>query len=122
MSHREDCLVSTVEEAREWLSRYRHTLGFDPKAAHVIEILESGQSEALQEAESELARVQDDLEHNEKVVEERRESLERVIGLAESFQETDFDELDLDNPDVAEYQKIAFQLSCDIIKEANVAL
>lgn len=86
MSHRDDCLISTVEEAKDWLDQYRHTVA-DQQVLRVIEILESGQSEALREAESELARVTDQLNAAESDMTEYEEKIGKLEELQEAILE-----------------------------------
>jgi len=79
--HRDDCLITTVEEATEWLDRYRHTVGmFDPQVLRVIECLEAGQSEALQEAESNLTDAESKVDRLEALQEVLLEAAEEWAG------------------------------------------
>lgn len=120
--HRDECLISTVEEATEWLARYRHTVGtFDPQVLKVIELLEAGVRQANDDVQGQLDEQKEELDLVSEEHAKMKEALEKVIELAEQFQDTDF-ELDLDDPDTADYQKAAFQMSCDVIKEASDAL
>jgi chromosome segregation ATPase len=88
MSHREDCLINTVEEAKNWLDRYRHTLGFfDPKVVEVIEALESGQSEAVQEAERDAESARDELKDAEDNLTEAEERIEKLLQQVDELTE-----------------------------------
>lgn len=86
MSHRDDCLISTVEEAKDWLDQYRHTVA-DQQVLRVIEILESGQSEALQDAERDADSARDELKDAEATLKEFSEKIEKLEELQESILE-----------------------------------
>jgi len=88
MSHRDECLITTVEEATDWLDRYHHTVGtFDPQVLRVIEVLERRQSEALLDAEREWVHINDQLTNANSNLTEAEEKIEKLEAVQEKLLE-----------------------------------
>jgi peptidoglycan hydrolase CwlO-like protein len=80
MSHRDDCLVSTIEEAKRWLEMYRHTLTFDPQALRVIEMLEAeiDNTSELDAANDRIDQLDIEIEELEDLVKYLKEDIAKL--------------------------------------------
>jgi len=86
--HRDDCLITTVEEATEWLDRYRHTVGtFDPQVLKVIEVLEQRQSDALHDAERDAESAREELKDAESNLTDAEDRIEKLLQQIDDLQE-----------------------------------
>ena len=87
MSHRDDCLITTVEDVTDWLAQYRHTIGtFDPQVLRVIEVLEQVAFDNDCDRQTELDRVTEDRN-------QINDSLEQVLQICRDY----LDDCDAEN-------------------------
>jgi len=87
MSHRDVCLVTTVEEATQWLEMYRHTLGFDAQALRVIEILESALDNDVPKLEGQVEELNDQITELNEQITELNERIETIKSAASDWTE-----------------------------------
>jgi len=86
MSRRDECLITTVGEATDWLDHYRHTIT-DPQVLLVIGLLESGASERVAEAEQEAENARSEAKDADDNLTEARERIESLLQQVDSLQE-----------------------------------
>lgn len=88
MSRRDDCLITTVEEATNWLAQYRHTIGtFDPQVLKVIECLESGVAEVADETQCQIDSNAAELKDAEEKITGLEERVEKLLQEKDEQQE-----------------------------------
>ena len=86
--HRDDCLITTVEEATEWLDRYRHTVGtFDPQVLKVIEVLEQALHDEDCSRQIEINQINDQLKDAEDRLSIMDDRIEKLLQQIDDLQE-----------------------------------
>lgn len=74
---RDEGLLATTDEARQWLEMYRHTIA-DPTVLKVVELLETEQSEEWDDLQNQLAHVEDRVRSLEQEIEDKEETISEL--------------------------------------------